>query len=77
MLEAADRMEYAERRIWRAVDVVLNPSAEEAAEVRALKRQVKTLTARVEHMAETGNLRVMLRALERQDAKKKQTELEE
>jgi transposase InsO family protein len=31
----------------------------------------------VEHMAETGNLRVMLRALERQDAKKKQTELEE
>jgi transposase len=52
-------------------------SKEEAAEVRALKRQVKTLTARVEQMAETGNLRVMLRALERQDAKKKQTELEE
>jgi glycosyltransferase involved in cell wall biosynthesis len=37
MLEAADRMEYAERRIWRAVDVVLNPSAEEAAEVRRLE----------------------------------------
>jgi transposase len=52
-------------------------SKEEAAEVKALKRQVKTLTAKVEHMAETGNLRVMLRALERQDAKKKLTELEE
>jgi transposase len=52
-------------------------STQETAEVRALKRQVKTLTEKVEHMAETGNLRVMLRALERQDAKKKQTQLEE
>ena len=52
-------------------------SKEEAAEVKALKRKVKTLTAKVEHLAETGDLRLMLRLLERRDAKKKQTELDE
>jgi transposase len=52
-------------------------SKEEAAEVRALKRKVKTLSAKLEHMAETADLRLMLRLLERRDAKKKQTELEE
>jgi transposase len=52
-------------------------SKEETAEVRALKRKVKTLTAKVEHLAETGDLRLMLRLLERRDAKKKQTELDE
>ena len=53
------------------------PPKQETAEVRALKRQVKELEAKVEHMAETGALRVMLRALERVDAKKKRTELED
>jgi transposase len=52
-------------------------SSRETAEVRALKRKVKTLTAKVEHLAETGDLRLMLRLLERRDAKKKQTELDE
>jgi transposase len=52
-------------------------SKEESAEVRALKRKVESLTAKVEHLAETGNLRVMLLALERQDAKKKRTQSEE
>jgi transposase len=51
-------------------------SKEEAAEVKALKRKVKTLTEKVEHLAETGDLRLMLRLLERRDAKKKQTELD-
>jgi glycosyltransferase involved in cell wall biosynthesis len=37
MLEIAARMEAAERRVWRAVDVVLYPSPEEAAEVQRLE----------------------------------------
>jgi transposase len=53
------------------------PSKEEAAEVRALKRKVKTLSAKLEHMAETADLRLMLRLLERRDAKKKLKESEE
>jgi transposase len=53
------------------------PSKEEAAEVRALRRKVKSLSAKLEHMAETADLRLMLRLLERRDAKKKPTELDE
>jgi glycosyltransferase involved in cell wall biosynthesis len=44
MLEAADRMEQAERGIWRVVDMVLNPSAEETAEVQRLEPGVDTRT---------------------------------
>jgi hypothetical protein len=35
---------------------------------------VKTLSAKLEDMAQTAELRLMLRILERRDAKKKQTE---
>ena len=50
------------------------PSKEERKEVKALKRKVKTLSAKLEDMAQTAELRLMLRILERRDAKKKQTE---
>ena len=50
------------------------PSKEEKKEVKALKRKVKTLSAKLEDMAQTAELRLMLRILERRDAKKKQTE---
>jgi transposase len=50
------------------------PSKEEAAEVRALRRKVKTLSAKLEEMAQTAELRLMLRLLERRDAKKKPKE---
>jgi transposase len=53
------------------------PSRQEAAEMKALRRKVKTLSAKLEHMAETADLRLMLRLLERRDAKKKQTESDE
>ena len=46
----------------------------EKKEVKALKRKVKTLSAKLEDMAQTAELRLMLRILERRDAKKKQTE---
>ena len=50
------------------------PSKVEAAEVRALRRKVKTLSAKLEEMAQTAELRLMLRLLERRDAKKKPKE---
>jgi len=50
------------------------PSRQEAAEVKALRRKVKTLSAKLEEMAQTAELRLMLRILERRDAKKKQKE---
>src|ERR1700679_802810 len=53
------------------------PSKEESAEMKALRRKVKTLSAKLEHMAETADLRLMLRLLERRDAKKKPQESEQ
>ena len=50
------------------------PSKEEAAEVKALRRKVKTLSAKLEEMAQTAELRLMLRVLEQRDAKKKPKE---
>jgi transposase len=47
------------------------PSKEETAQVKALRRKVKTLSAKLEEMAQTAELRLMLRLLERRDAKKK------
>ena len=55
-------------------DTAGRPSKEEKKEVKALKRKVKTLSAKLEDMAQTAELRLMLRILERRDAKKKQTE---
>ena len=55
-------------------DTAGRPSKEERKEVKALKRKVKTLSAKLEDMAQTAELRLMLRILERRDAKKKQTE---
>jgi transposase len=46
------------------------PSKEERKEVKALKRKVKSLSAKLEDMAQTAELRLMLRILERRDAKK-------
>jgi transposase len=40
-------------------------------EVLELRAQVATLSAKLEHMAQTADLRLMLRLLERRDAKKK------
>ena len=48
------------------------PSTAPTPEVLALKSEVKTLTAKLEEMAQTADLRLMLRLLERRDAKKKQ-----
>jgi transposase len=48
------------------------PSKEEAAEMTALRRKVKTLSAKLEAITRTAELRLMLRLLERRDAKKKQ-----
>jgi transposase len=48
------------------------PSKQEAAEVKTLRRKVKSLSAKLEEMAQTAELRLMLRLLERRDAKKKQ-----
>lgn len=42
-IEIADRMESTERRIWRMVDTVLYPSAEEVAVVRSLEPGVNAL----------------------------------
>jgi len=53
------------------------PSKEERKEVKALKRKVKTLSAKLDKMAETAELRLMLRILERRDAKKKETPSDE
>jgi transposase len=50
------------------------PSKEETAEVKALRRKVKTLSAKLDEMAQTAELRLMLRLLERRDAKKKPKE---
>ena len=47
------------------------PAKEASAEVKALREQVRTLSSKLEKMAETAELRYMLRLLERQDAKKK------
>ena len=44
LLEVAALMEAAERRVWRAVDVVLYPSADEVAEVRRLEPGVEART---------------------------------
>ena len=55
-------------------DTAGRPSKEEKKEVKALKRKVKTLSAKLEDMAQTAELRLMLRILERRDAQKKQTE---
>jgi transposase len=46
------------------------PSKQERKEVKALKRKVKSLSAKLEDMAQTAELRLMLRILERRDAKK-------
>jgi DNA-binding XRE family transcriptional regulator len=48
------------------------PDTGPTAEVAALKTQVAELTAKLDHMAQTAELRYMLRLLERRDAKKKQ-----
>lgn len=48
------------------------PSTAPTPEVEALKAEVKTLSAKLEEMAQTAELRLMLRLLERRDAKKKQ-----
>jgi transposase len=53
------------------------PSQEDSAEMKALRRKVETLSAKLEHMAQTADLRLMLRLLERRDAKKKLKESEE
>jgi transposase len=47
------------------------PETGQSPEVEALKTEVKTLSAKLEKMAETAELRYMLRLLERRDAKKK------
>jgi len=53
------------------------PSKAEAKEVKALRRKVKALSAKLDAMAATAELRLMLRVLERRDAKKKGTKSEE
>ena len=58
-------------------DTAGRPSKEERKEVRALRRKVKALSAKLEEMAETAELRLMLRILERRDAKKKEKESDE
>jgi transposase len=55
-------------------DTAGRPSKEERKEVKALKRKVKTLSAKLEDMAQTAELRLMLRILERRDAKKNEKE---
>ena len=55
-------------------DTAGRPSKEEKKEVKALKRKVKTLSAKLEDMAQTAELRLMLRILERRDAKKNEKE---
>jgi len=55
-------------------DTAGRPSKQERKEVKALKRKVKRLSAKLDEMAQTAELRLMLRILERRDAKKKQTE---
>jgi transposase len=57
-------------------DAAGRPSKEEKKEVKALKRKVKTLSAKLEEMAQTAELRLMLRILERRDAKKNEKESE-
>jgi transposase len=47
------------------------PGTAQTPEVKALKAQVKRLSIKLETMAETADLRGMLRYLERADAKKK------
>src|SRR5580658_9824605 len=42
------------------------PAEETSAEVKALREQVRTLSSKLEKMAETAELRYMLRLLERQ-----------
>lgn len=58
-------------------DAAGRPSKEERKEMKALRRKVKTLSAKLEEMAETAELRLMLRILERRDAKKKETKSDE
>ena len=58
-------------------DTAGRPSKEEKKEVKALKRKVKSLSAKLEDMAQTAELRLMLRILERRDAKKKEKESDE
>jgi transposase len=53
------------------------PSKEERKEMKALRRKVKSLSAKLEHMAQTAELRLMLRILERRDAKKKEPKSDE
>jgi DNA-binding XRE family transcriptional regulator len=47
------------------------PDTAPTPEVKALQAEVKTLSAKLEAMAQTADLRLMLRLLERRDAKKK------
>lgn len=47
------------------------PETGPSAEVTALKTQVTVLQAKLDQMAQTAELRYMLRLLERRDAKKK------
>jgi transposase len=47
------------------------PSTAPTPEVETLKAEVKTLSAKLEEMAQTADLRLMLRILEQRDAKKK------
>jgi transposase len=55
-------------------DAAGRPSKQERKEVKALKRKVRTLSAKLEEMAQTAELRLMLRILERRDAKKNEKE---
>lgn len=48
------------------------PSTASTPEILALKAEVQTLSAKLQEMAQTADLRLMLRLLERRDAKKKQ-----
>ena len=57
-------------------DAAGRPSKEERKEVKALRRKVKTLSAKLEDLAQTAELRLMLRILERRDAKKNAKESE-
>lgn len=47
------------------------PSRAPTPQVKALKSEVRALTAKLEAMAQTAELRLMLRLLEKRDAKKK------
>jgi transposase len=58
-------------------DAAGRPSKQEKKEMKALRRKVKSLSGKLEEMAQTAELRLMLRILERRDAKKKLKESDE